>query len=98
MADEVLFPIRCFSCNCILGDKIFVYKELCEYYESENEGEIGKNISELQNENYVKRSKKLNIKNIQSIIDQTKQPTAEYQALKCLKIQKDCCRRMFLSF
>jgi len=98
MADDVLFPIRCFSCNCIVGDKFFVYKELCEYYENENDEEIGKNMTDLKNENYVKRSKKLNIKNIQSIIDQTQKPTAEYKALECLKIQKDCCRRMFLSF
>ncbi len=78
----MIFPIRCFSCNKVIGDCWFKYNELIKE-ETKKQEESGEKSYPTLNKHYAE----LDI-NIQ---------TPQSKALDALNMKRYCCRRHFLS-
>ena len=78
----MIFPVRCFSCNKVIGDCWLKYQQLVdeETLKQEQSGEKG---YQLLNKYYAELDQKIE--------------TPQSKALNTLKMTRYCCRRHFLS-
>ena len=78
----MIFPIRCFSCNKVIGDSWLKYLELVEKEKEKEEQSQEKSYPTL-NKYYAQLNSKIE--------------TPESKALNTLGMTRYCCRRHFLT-
>ena len=78
----MIIPVRCFTCNNMIGDKWNVYVKLVQI---EKQKQSKETIDEELDINYIEVDKGNNVKK-----------SIEGKILDELNMHKYCCRRMFL--
>lgn len=78
----MIFPVRCFSCNKVIGDCWLKYLELVKE-EMEKEQQSGEKSYPVLNKYYAELASKVE--------------TPQSKALNTLEMTRYCCRRHFLT-